>query len=90
MNEIVKSLAEEAMGTRKHVPPVWQFYDTELEQFAELLIKDVVGVMKQEWYALNNIETQPSDTPRDIALRVGSKSEIIKLMHIIQKRYGVE
>ncbi len=38
MNEIIKSLAAEAMGTRKHVPPVWQFFDYELEKFAKLII----------------------------------------------------
>lgn len=90
MNERIKQLAEQADGTKKHVPAVWQFYDYELEKFVELIVKDVVNLMQQEWYDLNNIETQPTDTPRDIGLRVGAKGEIIKLIHKIQKHYGVE
>lgn len=48
MNDRIKKLAEEALGTRKHVPPVWQFFDAELEKFAELVIKDVVNTMLVE------------------------------------------
>lgn len=44
MNELIKELAEQAMGTKKHVPPVWQFYDIELEKFAELIIAECVSV----------------------------------------------
>ena len=40
VNERILELAEQAMGTRKHVPPVWQFYDTELEKFAELIVRE--------------------------------------------------
>lgn len=42
MNEKIKLLAESAMGTRKHVPPVWQFYDVELEKFADLLVFECI------------------------------------------------
>ncbi len=44
MNERIRLLAEQAMGTRKHVPPVWQFYDIELEKFAELIVKECANV----------------------------------------------
>lgn len=40
MNKRIKELAEQAMATRKHVPPVWQMYDVEMEKFAELIIKE--------------------------------------------------
>jgi hypothetical protein len=40
MNNQIQELAEQAMGTRKHVPPVWQFYDIELEKFAELIVRE--------------------------------------------------
>lgn len=39
MNERIKELAEAAMATRKHVPPVWQLYDSEMEKFAELIVR---------------------------------------------------
>lgn len=38
MKEQVEFIATEALGTRKYVPPVWQFFDNELEKFAELII----------------------------------------------------
>ena len=45
MNERIKELAEQAYGTRKHVPPVWQFYDIELEKFAELIVRECAKVV---------------------------------------------
>lgn len=38
MNDKIFELAEEAGGIIKHVPPVWQFFDDELEKFAESII----------------------------------------------------
>lgn len=35
--EEVLALAQEAKGTRKHVPLVWQFFQDELEYFAALI-----------------------------------------------------
>lgn len=43
MNERIKELAEQAEGTKKHVPAVWQFYDHELEKFAELIIQKCIS-----------------------------------------------
>jgi hypothetical protein len=40
MNERIRLLAEQSMGTRKHVPPVWQFFDDELQKFAELIVRE--------------------------------------------------
>ena len=42
MNEQIRELAEQAAGTKKYVPPVWQFYDDELEKFAELIVKECI------------------------------------------------
>lgn len=44
MNERIRQLAEQAQGTKKYVPPVWQFYDAELEKFANLIIQESVQV----------------------------------------------
>lgn len=46
MNERIKELALQAEGTKKHVPAVWQFYDHELEKFAELIIKECLSYAK--------------------------------------------
>lgn len=43
MNDRIKLLAEQAYGTRKHVPPVWQFFDHELEKFAELIVAECIS-----------------------------------------------
>lgn len=42
MNPKIEELALEAMGTRKYVPPVWQFYDSELEKFAQLIVQKCI------------------------------------------------
>jgi hypothetical protein len=44
----VKELAEKAMGTRKHVPPVWQFFDGELEDFAERIAHECVKICTEQ------------------------------------------
>lgn len=48
MNDVLlRKLAEEAMamGTRKHVPPAWQFCDEELENFARLIISECANAL---------------------------------------------
>ena len=42
MNERIKELALKSAGTKKYVPPVWQFYDDELEAFAKAIIQDCI------------------------------------------------
>ena len=49
MNERIKLLAEQAEGTKKHVPAVWQFYDHELEKFAELIVKECAAVQHKRF-----------------------------------------
>ena len=44
MNPRIKELAEQAEGTKKHVPAVWQFYDHELEKFAELIVQECANL----------------------------------------------
>lgn len=48
MNERIRLLAEQAEGTKKHVPAVWQFYDHELEKFAELIVRECAEVCMKE------------------------------------------
>lgn len=46
MNEsVLRKLAEQALGTRKHVPPVWQFYDEELEKYTRLVISECANAL---------------------------------------------
>lgn len=46
MNPQIQELALEAAGTKKYVPPVWQFFDDELKRFAELIIKDCANIVQ--------------------------------------------
>ena len=60
------------------------------KKFAELIVEDAVNIMKQEWYDWNNYPKVEGETPRDVGLRVGAKSQTIRLIHMIQKHFGVE
>ena len=93
MNDRIKELAKQAMifshengGWRisTHVPNDFQ------EKFAELIIQDTIDLMRKEWYDLNNQPKVENESPRDIGLRVGRKSEIITLMEKIKNQYGVK
>lgn len=88
MNERIRELAEQSMGTRKHVPPVWQFFDDELQKFAELIVQEHIQLLQQEWYALNNAPAVPGESPRDVGFRVGRKTEIINLIEKIKKHFN--
>lgn len=50
MKEKIKQLAEQAGGTQKYVPHpgVWQFFDVELEQFADRIIDECVGCVEND------------------------------------------
>ena len=46
MNERIRELAEQAKGTKTPGFPVWQFYNTELEKFAELIVGECLSYAK--------------------------------------------
>ena len=56
MNERIQELALQAEGTKKHVPAVWQFYDHELEKFAELIVRECISTLNEMhmWQSVNN------------------------------------
>lgn len=54
MNKRIKELAEQAMATRKHAPPVWQMYDIEMEKFAELIAKDCIHYIETHRIPVGN------------------------------------
>ena len=49
MNERIRQLAEQAAGTKKYVPPVWQFYDHELEKLVELIVQECIDVVPWQY-----------------------------------------
>ena len=46
MNERIKELAEQAGSTHKQSLGVYQFYEFELEKFAELIVRDCVKIIE--------------------------------------------
>ena len=49
MNERIRQLAEQAGSTHKLNLGVYQFYTDELEKFAELIVRECVGICECEW-----------------------------------------
>lgn len=89
MNERTKELAREA-GLDDPIFPIDQWENPELKKYTELLIEEHLNILQQEWYRLNDLPKDDLDTPRDIGIRVGQKSEVIRLIHLIQQHFGLE
>jgi hypothetical protein len=83
MNERIRELAEQCHHQ-------YSEHNIDLEKFAEMIVQDTINILKQEWYDLNNAPKEEKETPRGIGLRVGAKSQTIRLIHKIQKHFGLE
>lgn len=88
MNERTKELARQAgfdpaALERMGVMP-------NADKFVELMVQDTVDILRQEWYDWNNYTAVEGESPRDVGLRVGAKSQTVRLMHMIKKHFGVE
>lgn len=59
MNKDIEEIAIASGGTRKHVPGVWQFFDSELEEFAKRIISDYISDQTKNLEILSNQLTQP-------------------------------
>lgn len=59
MNERIKELAKQAEGTKKHVPAVWQFYDHELEKFAEMIVRECADLCDR--FQARGVGMQPAE-----------------------------
>lgn len=98
MNERIKELAEQAGGHnniskfRGHfLPPPPDYIDpatVDLEKFAELIVRDCINVIRQEWFNENN--TVPDQDARSIAIHLGAKLGIESALHAVTKQFGVE
>lgn len=61
-----------------------------LEKFADLIIEDVIDIIKKEWYTLNDIKTTEVDTARDVGFRLGKKTQNLVLIAKIRKHFEFE
>ncbi len=53
------------------------------------VIKECIDALRKEWYRVNNNPDTSTD-PRDIGLRVGTKSGLITAMNILHTLYEYE
>ncbi len=60
------------------------------EKFAELILEDVIHLMRQEWYDLNSIQKVEGETARDVGMRVGKKSQTIVLLEKVKKHFQLK
>lgn len=87
MNERIRELAEQAEGTKKHVPAVWQFYDHELEKFVELIKQAIYDDVKEELIDDAIINEEPDRLSREY-LKGCNGGTVDALCHI--KNFGVD
>ena len=85
MNERIKELIK-TVGT--DTSGKWIGVDN-AEKLADLLIRDCVGELKKEWYSLNNEKPSEEESPREVAIRIGKKTELLILIEKLYARYGL-
>lgn len=96
MNERIRELAEQAYqeqdpelltnASRTFEHGIW--LSGYSKKFAELIVKDVTNLLRQEWFNENN-DKEETDK-REIAIRLGKKLAYMKSVDLITERYGVE
>lgn len=59
----------------------------DLEKYSAALIEDVIKTLRQEWYDLNSAVPPETESARDLGIRVGRKTEVIKLIELLKARY---
>ena len=91
MNEKVKSLIDHSSREWDEETDEYPDMHVDLEKFAELIVQETTQLLQQEWYSLNNApKFEDGESPRDVGIRVGRKSEIISLIAKINKHFGVK
>lgn len=87
MNNLIKEFAHKS-GFR-YGDGSWIFAeDSDLAEFADLIISEHTKVLKQEWYRLNNLPPVPDESARDVGLRVGKKIQTVLLIHHLRKHFN--
>lgn len=86
MNERIRQLHDQALfcGDRYASPEEFA------AEFARLLGAEAVRVARDRWYELNNAPAVADESPRDIGMRVGRKTELIEIMHLLKQHFGLD
>jgi hypothetical protein len=59
-------------------------------RFGDLVVKECIDELRQEWYDLNNIESEVLADARAVAILVGQKNGLLKAISRVKKHFGVE
>jgi hypothetical protein len=66
-------------------------YDREaIQRFGDLVVKECVEQLRQEWYDLNNTESGTLGDARAVTILVGQKNGVLKTIARIKQHFGVE
>ncbi len=66
-------------------------YDREaIQRFGDLVVKECIDELRQEWYELNNTESEVLGDARAVAILVGQKNGLLKALSRVKKHFGVE
>jgi hypothetical protein len=86
MNKRLTELHDQAQfrGDRYSLP------DEFAEEFARLVAEEAVRVVRDRWYELNNQPAVAGESARDIGMRVGRKTELIQVMHMLNQHFGLQ
>lgn len=57
---------------------------------AQMVIDEHLKLLRQEWYTLNNAPSVEGESLRDVGMRVGSKTEVARLLNMFRKHWGLE
>lgn len=61
--------------------------DPDIGMFAELIIRDTINALRQEWFDENNDKDETDK--RETAIRLGKKLAYMNSVDVIIKRFGV-
>jgi len=66
-------------------------YDQEaIKRFGDLIVKECIDQLRQEWYDLNNSEKSTLGDARATAILVGQKNGVLKAIARIKAHFGSE
>ena len=60
------------------------------QKFSELIVRECVEQLRQEWYELNNTESDTLGDARAVAILVGQKNGVLKTIARVKQHFGVE
>ena len=86
MNERIRLLAEQAGSTHKQNLGVYQFYTDELEKFAELIVRECLKKVEEEYKPVLEDKEMMKDTHWDGYVQCGVDSYVAIREHF----FGVE